>query len=97
MSDIATLEQRVEVAQAELNTARAALNKALIAAHPTKVGDILIDKKGRRGQVDAVHISYGCPRPMVRLFKKDGSLGKRVTTVYSWDGWTQDDKPEPRS
>jgi hypothetical protein len=49
---------------------------------PFKVGDVVVTNDGHRGVV--VQIRPGYFGTKVRLFKRDGSLGKRTNDYYSW-------------
>jgi hypothetical protein len=88
MSNIDDLKRKVQSLQDQLRAATEAYNAARIFEYEIKVGQIFTDKKGRRGEVVRHIIRYGEIQPVLRLFKKDGSLGEHRVDMYRWDHWT---------
>ena len=53
-----------------------------------KIGDPVIwDESNniKHGILDKVGVSYGKAQPVVRLYKKDGSIGLRLTTWFGYN------------
>ena len=51
------------------------------------VGDEVINKHGATGKVISIEVDYSDGNPLIKLHKKDGTLGRRSTKGYSWEKW----------
>ena len=87
MASIEELKARVEELEQQLAGARKEYNDARIAEHPLKVGDIIENRKGNRGQVVGHGIGFGEPYALYKKFLKGGQLGATARQTYSWDRW----------
>lgn len=87
MSDIVQLQAEVRRLTIELHVAKKALSEAKIAASPIIVGSIYESRKGLRGKVVDRNEMYGSVAGVLKIFKKDGSLGKRTARTDDVHGW----------
>jgi len=87
MSEINDLKSTVAHLEARLKVAKKELFDASVEGHRFKYGDVLYDKKGRRGEVYDFVRNYGETLALIRRIKKDGSLGVQSIRCYDWDGW----------
>lgn len=92
MLSVDDLANEVRRLEDEFKAARDKLHAALIEASPFKVGEVYVNSQGRRGQIVRVFVRYGNHAlPILALYRKDGSLGKREQVMYSWDYWKRED------
>ncbi len=60
--------------------------KIFLNDHGLSIGDTVsfIDGKiEKRGVLQDINVRYSFPNPIVKLFKKDGSLGQREQSVFN--------------
>lgn len=93
MSTIDDLKAKVTRLRDQLAAAQAAYDNARIAEHPIQPGQIFVDRKGRRGQVSRLAVTYDEVQPMIRFLKNDGTPGLREKAMYRWDEWTPEGNP----
>ena len=83
---IATLEGQKEQIQAELNPL---YQQRAEDSCPFKVGDILVDERGRRARLMKIRPGWrGVPSMWGQFLRKDGSEG-REGELYGFDGWKE--------
>lgn len=51
------------------------------------IGDEVVNKKGQVGKVVGIKVGWGEGVAMIKLYKKNGKIGERITRYYDWDGW----------
>jgi len=54
---------------------------------PHKVGDILVDKKGRQAKVSRIYAGWGDYCMKLRYILKSGALGTQSHEFYDFDEW----------
>jgi hypothetical protein len=90
MAAIDDLKAKVTRLRYQLREAEAAYNAALVAESQYKIGDRYerTDRRAgvQRGEITNIKVPYGYPRPVLTLFKKDGTLGVRTSSMWQ-SGW----------
>ena len=83
---IAELEDEITVRETELKDLR---QQRADYYCPFKVGDVLIDRHGKKCVLTRISAGYFGDgyRLRGRNIKKDGALGLRVNSLYDWDEW----------
>ena len=77
----------LEAAETELRLQRHGLEELRAKfLCPFKVGDILINEKGKRVIVRTISPSWGSYLMKGNMLRKDGSEG-RLAKLYDWDNW----------
>lgn len=97
MNDLNTLSNEVTRLERELKDAKSRLTTAKIESSGIRVGDVFrrtkYNGKMEMGQVIRFGARFGArfdaPLPVMRLFKADGTLGIRETSLYSWGKWVK--------
>src|ERR1044072_2450906 len=97
MSALDDLANKVARLRDQLKDAEEKYRNALIEDSPYRVGQISKSRDGRRGKIANIKVDIsprgGTLRPILALYKKDGSLGSRTIDLWlrEYEGWERDD------
>ncbi len=96
--DLATLNQQIEELESQQRSIRLKLEplyqERAEANTPFSIGDVLVDRTGRRARVVRISEgwSQGSPNILGLRLRKDGKEGRKMV-LYSWDKW-QKEQPD---
>ena len=85
---IKSLEEEANRVGTEL--AEEQLKRAIFLC-PFEMGDILVDRKGKRAKIVKISSAYRDYRMDGAMIRKDGTPG-RVARLYDWDDWKKEEQ-----
>lgn len=88
---IKNINSKISVFQAEIRRLRNKKLKLLEENHELSIGDVIEfgTRKKQRGTVTGFTVFSNELAPIVKLHKKDGTVGIREKVVYNWNKWVK--------
>ena len=87
--ELETLKKEEEVLRETLKENRKKRDEIMVAIYKGQTGlrkgDRLRLKSGKSGEITGFRVNYSSVNPIMRFYKKDGSLGERESVLYDWD------------
>jgi len=87
--ELERLKKEEEVLREILKENRKKRDEIMVAIYKGQTGlrkgDRLKLKSGQSGEITGFKVDYSLVNPIMRFYKKDGTLGKRESILYDWE------------